>query len=65
MTRYAKHMQQIHNQATASAIEQAIVFFTEDAVELLINMGVRNNSPLINKVKDLKKYTYNAQKSKC
>lgn len=65
MTRYKKYMQRIHNQAIASDIEAAISFFTQDVLELLVNTGVRHNSELISKIKDLQKYEYNAQKSKC
>ena len=65
MTRYAKYMQHIHNQATASAIEQAVMLFTQDVLDLLIKTGVHDGSMLVNKIKDLQKYEYNAQKSKC
>jgi len=64
MTRYTKYMQHIHNQGIASAIEQAIMLFTEDVLDLLVKTGVRDNSLLINKIRDLQKYEYNAKKSK-
>lgn len=60
LTRYESHMQLVHNQATAMSIELAILLFTEDILDVLIKTGVKENSALINKVRALKKYNYNA-----
>lgn len=59
MTRYKKHMQHIHNQATASSIEMAVTLLLDDISEYLIKSGVKPDSRLIKEIKEFNKYEYN------
>lgn len=59
MTRYQKHMQHIHNQGTANAIEAAVMCITEDIADYLIKCGVHADSKLIKEVRTFKDYVYN------
>lgn len=65
MTRYQLHMQLIHNQATALSIEMAVTVFTEDVLEYLIKSGVKADSKIIQDLRNLSKYEYNAKTSRC
>lgn len=56
--RYQQHMQHIHNQATASAIEVAAFCLMEDVVELLIKTGVKPEGTLLTKIRELQRYEY-------
>lgn len=60
MTRYQKHMQHIHNQATASSIEMAVTLLLEDISDFLINSGVKPGCKLIEDIKSFNKYDYDA-----
>lgn len=62
MTRYQKHMQQIHNQATAQSIESAVRLLTEDIIDFLIKAGVRQHSALLKDIRNLSKYEYKIKK---
>lgn len=62
MTRYQKHMQHIHNQATARSIETAVQLVLEDVAEFLIKTGVKPGSKLIKDVKSFHQYEYNPRK---
>ena len=54
MTRYKKHMQQVHNQATATSIEMAVCLLVED----IINNGVKADARLLKDLRELSKYEY-------
>jgi hypothetical protein len=58
MTRYQKHMQQVHNYATAQAIEMAVKKLIIDIREHLIKTGVKAGSPLLDKISMLQEYEY-------
>lgn len=52
-------MQHIHNQATASSIEMAVVLLLDDISEYLIKSGVKPDSRLIKEIKEFNTYEYN------
>lgn len=58
MTRYKKHMQQVHNQATATSIEMAVCLLVEDIIDHLINNGVKADARLLKDLRELSKYEY-------
>lgn len=58
MNRYQKHMQHVHNQATAISIEMAVCVLIEDIIEHLINSGVIADSEMVKNVRELSKYEY-------
>lgn len=62
MTRYQRHMQHVHDQATALSIEQATRLLLEDVADFLVKSGVKAESQLIKDVKAFDKYEYNPKK---
>lgn len=62
MARYQKHMQQIHNQATAQSIESAVQLLTEDIIDFLIKAGVQPGGMLLKDIRNLSKYEYKIKK---
>lgn len=58
MTRYKKHMQKVHNQATATSIEMAVCLLIEDVIEHLVNNGVKEGAPLLKEIRKIAKYQY-------
>lgn len=62
MTRYEKHMQHIHNKATAMSIEMAVELLIDDIVECLIKSGVKHDASLLKDIRKLSHYQYNPQK---
>lgn len=58
MTRYKKHMQNVHNQATATSIEMAVCLLIEDVIDHLVNNGVKVDAPLLKTIRNLSKYEY-------
>lgn len=58
MTRYKKHMQNVHNQATATSIEMAVCLLIEDVIDHLVNNGVKPDASLLKNIRNLSKYEY-------